>query len=276
MQAQPSTSTSAAAKTSTTSPQPQQLTACICSTTSVHKLAKLIDDNSDDLNMIHVAASIVRLANLVGGGGTAAATAAGDSWDQHGDDEEGVSKGVNGAAKRQTRMRDATFKQLMLTLGQKYVDFCGQGLYTGARQHANIAWAIGKIGEPLPPGLIEELTSQLLEQGCRRLKAASPQVSIIPQLTTALVLANFHLVTNYICTIGTLEPRHGSGPDGLHRGGHVARHCGDCSSEAGAVQTSGARQPCMGLHYSALHATAFVGSAGSHDPTGAGHREALC
>ena len=189
MQAQPSTSTSAAARISAAAPLPQQLTACICSTASVHKLAKLIEDNSDDLNTIHVAASIVRLANLVGGGCGEAA-----EMDESGDQNNGKDrkKGVASAAHGRPRP-EKSVKELMSTLGQKYVEFCGRGMYTGARQHANIAWAVGKIGGLPPPGLIEELTSQLLEDGRRRLKAASSQVSVNPHPT--MTCPSIHLPT---------------------------------------------------------------------------------
>ncbi len=92
------------------------------------------------MNGIHVAAAVVRLANLLSGpsGGR-------DARSSHG------------------LMVDEAEAQLLLDkLCRMYVDFCRLGAYPGARQHANVAWAVGKIVcLRLPPGLVDHLVQQV-------------------------------------------------------------------------------------------------------------------
>ena len=153
-------------------PHPAQLTYLICATVNVGELSRLVGDSLVGMNAIHVAAAIVRLANLVGTGPGAADEVMPHSEGGHvppsGRPELGSGRMVDDSA------RDLAAR-LLERLGATYLGFCGRGAYVGARQHANVAWAIGKTGLSPPPGLMDGLVEQLLEDGCRRLHTALPQ-----------------------------------------------------------------------------------------------------
>ena len=151
---------------------PQQLTYNICATAHVRDLDQLVANSLGSMNAIHVAAAIVRLANLIAASGNgsgdlhvdaSSSTNVPPAWQN----EQPSSSGVDG-------IRDLA-ASLLARLGSKYLEHCDMGSYVGARQHANIAWAIGKMGLDPPPGMLDRISDQLTEDRGRRLDTATPQ-----------------------------------------------------------------------------------------------------
>ncbi|GAX83161.1 hypothetical protein CEUSTIGMA_g10587.t1 [Chlamydomonas eustigma] len=148
-------------------PNPRHLTFQICDTHTVQELNRLVSCNSSYMNAIHVAAALVRLANL-------------EYIDERLHESlDGVSAPEVASQHAQAESLQAAkgdASELLSRLGAMYVEFCELGAYCGARQHANVAWALGKCAHlPQPIDLLQTLNRELLADDSRRLKSAVPQ-----------------------------------------------------------------------------------------------------
>jgi len=164
---------------------PQQLTYSICATEHVEDLDRLVSRSLDSMNAIHAAAAIVRLANLITYG---VGTGTGESDARRKMSAEASTSTSSSSAGLPVRSAGQKLHpgnghgpdmdlaaSLMARLASKYQEHCDMGSYAGARQHANIAWAIGKMGMAPPPGILDRIADQLTEDKGRRLDAATPQ-----------------------------------------------------------------------------------------------------
>lgn len=182
---------------------PGWLTSQICAARDVAELAACVQA-ADELNSIHVAAAIVRLAKVAQSEDSASSEDPSSSASRQqpgasssGSDAGHVGHATNARQPARNRRRgrhaapagsaagsgssstDGTAagaaQALAQRLGAMYLEFSAQGLYSTARQHSNITWALSKLGFAPPAGLVQQAISQVLESGQRRLKTSNAQ-----------------------------------------------------------------------------------------------------